>query len=155
MRKIIIILLTLCIVISYSAIPCSADANIDVIYSGTCGNDLSWSIDSYGRLIISGEGTMEDYSTDNLSPWHPFRSEILSISIDEGVTSIGSFAFSQCSNVQECMVPKTISYIGSYAFKECQSLQEISIPEGITRVSYGCFDGCTNLETVNLPSTIE
>jgi hypothetical protein len=67
---------------------------VSLIASGTCGENLTWTLDEKGLLIISGEGTM-----DNSKPWNEYRSVITCIRIDEGVTTISNNAFSGCDNL--------------------------------------------------------
>ena len=61
--------------------------------SGVCGENLTWAIDDEGCLTISGTGEMYDYdhSYNNNSPWR--NREVKTVLINEGVTSIGDFAF--------------------------------------------------------------
>lgn len=73
-----------------------------------CGTNLTWSLDGLGTLIISGTGSMTDFTSsydddtkENSvdSPWFEHRLDIQKIIINSGVTSIGNFAFAFCSNV--------------------------------------------------------
>ena len=57
--------------------------------SGTCGPDLKWLLTDNGVLVIIGKGEMNDYSSDNRSPWG--KSDIKQIIIGDGVTTIREF----------------------------------------------------------------
>lgn len=80
-------------------------AGEDVVASGTCGDqgdNLTWTLDSVGTLTISGSGDMQNYesygNSSNLwAPWQPYRDEIQCVVIEDGVTSIGSYAFDTCA----------------------------------------------------------
>ena len=92
--------------------------------SGTCGNGVTWSGD-LESLTISGTGAMYDYGGDD-QPWKDFKQFITSVTIGDGVTSIGDGAF-----------------------EECTSLTSVVIPDGVTRIGGGAFDGCTSLAIVS------
>lgn len=76
------------------------------IYSGTCGTNLTWSLNAdTGALIISGTGDMTAYSETN-RPWHSYRGKITKITVESGVTSIGSYAFYGSTNLTSVTLPQ-------------------------------------------------
>ena len=126
----------------------------NVIASGTCGADgdnLTWVLTDDGTLTISGSGEMKDYSDSSVAPWYTKRTKILSVVVEDGVTSIGSYAFKDCLKLASITLPEGIKSIGSYGFQNCTKLAEVTIPEGVTRINAGTFYGCTKLESVTLP----
>lgn len=121
-----------------------------IYYSGTCGENLTFTLDTRtGILIISGTGYMSnyDYSFDNFrnAPWFHDRYSIKSVIIEEGVTSVGSDAFSYCANLAYVSLPDSLTYISSEAFSECKSLQEITIPDSVEYIGIAAFGGCNDL----------
>ena len=70
---------------------------------------------------------------------------LTSITIPEGVTSIGERAFGGCSNLTSVTIPGSVTSIGNGAFSSCQSLTSITIPDSVTSIGSWAFDGCTNL----------
>lgn len=129
------------------------------IASGQCGDNLFWYLDKKGCLVVYGTGQMYDYDqNNNRSPWAAYEDMIQSVLIEEGVTSIGSFAFSTSLNgyphFTEIRLPNSLNEIGGSAFAYCSALEEIELPEGITEVNFGCFSLCSKLATVSLPSTL-
>ena len=68
--------------------------------SGTSGN-LTWTLSDDGVLTISGEGEMEDYDVYGApcAPWTNYGDFITLIVIEDGVTSIGWYAFKRCSSL--------------------------------------------------------
>lgn len=85
--------------------------------SGTCGANLKWDLTDDGVLTISGEGEMTDYSFLNRSPW--YDQNIKRIIIDDSVTTIGNYAFSDCSSLTSVTIPNSVTTIGYHAFSGC------------------------------------
>ena len=96
MKKLISLLIVVMMVFATfsSAIHISAET-----VSGTCGDNLTWSLDSTtGVLTISGTGEMNDFGySDNKAPWYTKRDLITSVELSDDVTSIGSYAFHDCN----------------------------------------------------------
>ena len=70
--------------------------------SGFCGTEesnVNWSLDEEGTLWITGEGAMASWESEADVPWAQYRSQIKNIQIEEGVTSVGAYAFSNCSGL--------------------------------------------------------
>ena len=76
------------------------------------------------------------------------------VNLPSTLTSIGNSAFYGCTNLTEVNLPSTLTSIGSNAFNGCTSLASITIPEGVTSIGSIVFYGCTSLTEVNLPSTL-
>ena len=85
--------------------------------SGACGDNVIWSFDkTTGILTISGTGNMTDYGSYYTNPWYSFRSEVKTLIVDEGVTSIGSHTFSGFVNLKSVSIPDSMVSIGESAF---------------------------------------
>ena len=122
--------------------------NASVMDSGTCGDDLTWTLDDEGVLTISGMGDMEDYIS---VPWVNYLSDINTVVISSGVTSIGKSAFLYCSNLTNVTIPDSVTSIGDQAFSGCTSLASISIPDGVTSIGNSAFRACGNLTAITIP----
>ena len=96
---------------------CSIPVNAQVIASGSCGANLTWTLNYEGLLSIRGTGLMTDYSYYGGAPWNNYKSLVKDVKIEEGVTSIGAFAFKEHSIVS-FHLPESIVRIGDYAFDE-------------------------------------
>ncbi|MGN0513104.1 MAG: leucine-rich repeat protein [Lachnospiraceae bacterium] len=125
-----------------------------IVASGTCGDNLTWELDSEGALTISGTGEMYNYKVDRPShkndmyaPWYEFKDQLKSLRISEGVTSIGDFAFFECSGFTgDLMIPNSIVTIGESAFEWCTGFNgELLIPNSVTAINYRAFLKCTGL----------
>ncbi len=98
--------------------------------SGFCGTEdsnVNWSLDEEGILHITGEGTMASWESEADVPWAQYRSEIKEIQIEDGVTSVGAYAFCNCSDVTETVLPDSIKNIGEFAFFSCGGLSTVTI----------------------------
>ncbi len=127
------------------------------VASGTCGENLTWSLDDAGTLTISGTGAMTDYDTsytNNPAPWYDNRANVTSVKISEGVTSIGSYAFASCENVTTIPIPSSVTSIGNNAFA-ASGLTSIVIPGSVTSISNSMLYNCPNLTTVTIESGVE
>lgn len=116
--------------------------------SGNCGDsgsNVTWLLDDNGTLTISGSGKIEDYRSDIDQPWYSNRSDITSVVIEPGVTSIGSLAFYECSNLTSITIPSGLTSIGEQAFGNCTGLTSITIPSSVTSIEYNAFWCCFNL----------
>ena len=134
--------------------------------SGNCGNGVDWAITGTApnqTLHISydgiGTGAMTGYSMFTHAPWYSQRADLKTLVIDSGVTSIGSYAFNSCSNLDGSItIPSTITYIGDCAFNNCSSLDTVNFNAiNCTYMgSYGdrVFEYC-NLTTLKIGSQVQ
>ena len=145
-RRFLSALLVLLILVTSA--PMTVGASI--VDSGTCGDHLTWTLDSDGTLTISGTGAMKDYSTSS----SPFPRKLKSIKINSGVTSIGGFAFSGCSNLTSVTVPNNVTSIAQSTFERCQSLISVTIGSSVKSIGDFSFHACYNLKSVTIPNSV-
>lgn len=81
-------------------------------------------------------------------------SNLQSVTIPEGVTTIGDSAFISCEQLNNVVLPDSVTSIGRSAFERCYGLTSINIPEGVTTIERGTFIFCENLENVTLPDSL-
>ncbi len=125
--------------------------------SGNCGDsgsNVTWSLDDNGTLTISGSGKIEDYRSDIDQPWYSNRSDITSVVIEPGVTSIGSQAFYECSNLTSITIPSGLTSIGEQAFGNCTGLTSITIPSGFISIGDYAFWNCTGLTSITIQNGV-
>ncbi len=80
--------------------------------------------------------------------------KVTNLSIPDGVTSIGNYAFYNCSSLTSINIPASVTSIGSYAFYYCSSLTSINIPEGVTSIGSAAFYNCSSLTSINIPEGV-
>ncbi len=121
--------------------------------SGTCGDNLTWSLDTEtGELLITGTGEMFIY--DSSPPWGNYRSSIKSVTITDGVTTIGAWAFSSCTSLISITIPDSVTAIGERAFESCTGLISVIIPDSVTTIGNHTFYNCTSLTNVTIPDGV-
>ena len=147
-------------------------------HTGTCGvptvnegKDVIWVLgdtdgnDTFETLIISGTGAMkDDYQENKDIPWFGWMFDINTGTIntenlktgiiEDGVTSIGQYAFYYCTALTSITIPASVKSIGSFAFSNCTSLTSITIPSSVTSIGNEAFNNCTNLTSITIPSSV-
>ena len=137
-----------------SLLPATALA-AGIVDSGTCGAEVTWTLDSEGVLTISGSGYMYDNgSSASGAPWYGSRSRVKSAVIADGVTSIGVYAFYDCTSLTSVTIPDSVTSIGSGAFSYCKSLTSVTIPDSVTSIGGAAFNGCSSLTSVTIPDSV-
>ena len=117
--------------------------------SGTYGENITWSYDA-GTLRFSGKGNMNNISNGSRgerAPWYhsDYRDSITNIVIEEGITSVGSWAFISLVNVTTVTIPSTVTVIQPHAFQNCQGIKCMNLPNGLTAIGVDAFlfmDSC-------------
>lgn len=144
--------------------------------SGSCGNDVTWSLDDTGVLTISGKDKMQDCDKTD-APWLIYADQVTTIVIEPGVTYLGEEAFRGMTAVTSISIPDTVTSCGQYTFSDCTALTEAVVPgsltqmpnrmfenctalksfvleEGVESISLNCFRGCTALTTLSFPESL-
>ena len=134
----------------------------DLIDSGSCGKNATWELYKDGTLYIKGTGAMQDYNwnyneTTKIvttgAPWHDSHSaSVKKLVVEDGITSIGNDAFSDCESLASAELAEGITSIGDGAFTGCYDLEKINIPNSVTSIGYDAFDSCWTLPSLELPS---
>ena len=130
---------------------------VSIVASGDCGasgSNVKWTLDSEGTLTISGKGEMKDYFWSSYVPWYSNRESIKTAVIENGVTSIGDYAFDGCSSLSSITLPASLTSIGNVAFCDCSSLTSITIPDGVTSIGQIAFSGCSSLSSISIPKSV-
>ena len=116
-------------------------------------DNLTWTLTADGTMTISGSGAMKDYDIVD-SPATQKKDNVKKVVIQEGITSIGNYAFSVCSNLASIEIPEGVTSIGNYAFYDCSSLTSIEIPSSVTSIGNVAFDSCSSLTSITIPDSV-
>lgn len=149
-----------------------------IVDSGNCGDNLTWALTDDGILTISGVGEMWEFSEYFNTPWyHEYSNSISEIVIEEGVTSIGQYAFELCEKVvsitiadgmlrigrsafqetslKTVTIPDSVTSIGEWAFYDCYDLAEITLSSELTSIGSFMFNNCVSLTSITIPDCVE
>ena len=151
MRKRILSLLLAIIMTISLGTTVLADDNA-IVNSGTCGKNLTWTLDSAGLLTISGTGEMWDSAFS-------YNKDIKSVRLPDAITQIPYKAFSGCTNLKNIRLPDSVTQIDEDAFGNCdlqeQVVQEIVSSDNITFIGSRAFEGNKNIYTVHIGKNVE
>ena len=139
----------------FSGINVNFEAN--VIDSGSCGDGVTYLIDGDGAMVISktgtGTGAMTNFTNEYDVPWNSHRQDITSLTINDGVTSIGDWSFYFCKELTNVSLADSITSIGKRAFGETSKLKSIELPANLE--SIGDYAFCVSLiESVTIPDSV-
>jgi len=156
----------------------SSIVELTVVATGSCGDNVTYTIYSDMTMVISGTGAMKNYVGDNGGSIYRMNdtyykrvkrviiedgvttignaaffdfSALISVLIPNSVTRIGISAFSICTGLTSVLIPNSVTYIGMCAF-EASGLTSISIPNSVNTIENQAFQGCSNLTTVIIGS---
>lgn len=169
-KRLLSILLVLLTALTLLPLGALADDN------NKCGENLTWEF-ADGILTISGTGDMYDYSSADPAPWSEYNDIIASITISDGVTSIGDNAFhsccaesidlqctslvsigknafSRCTMLTSIFIPESVQSIGSEAFSLCEGLSMVELPTTLTKIPDGIFTDCALLDSITIPGSV-
>ncbi|MBR4872267.1 MAG: leucine-rich repeat domain-containing protein, partial [Clostridia bacterium] len=125
-------------------------------YTGTCGDNLTWGLTASGLLTIRGEGAMADYTKEGspLAPWIAYKDILIAVVIEDGVTTIGKYAFNGCGSLQTVVMSDSVTAIMDGAFRECKKLSSINLSKNLTEINQYAFVGAYALDNVVIPGTV-
>lgn len=114
--------------------------------SGPLSGTMNYTL-SGGVLTITGTGPMPNFENYNYLPWKNELGSIRSVVIGEGVTTIGTGSFYNCSSLSSVSVPSTVTDVYAKAFQSCTSLGSINLPN-VSNIATYAFVGCSGLRSV-------
>lgn len=132
-------------------IPAAGNTDTDIVAHGTCGETVLWKITKEGNLILFGTGEMSDFTDPHKVPWNNNKDSVKSIELQEGITSIGKYAFCT-TKAEHVSLPSTLKKIGDGAFENL-NIKEIALPDHLEKISWGAF-WMTKLQNIVIPESV-
>lgn len=131
-----------------------------LIAKGTCGDNLTWTLNEDYELVIDGTGEMYDWTFDesdipwkSKAPWNTYDNNIKTIIINNGVKNIADGAFFDCNYVTSVVMQGGIERIGRYAFAMCYNLEDLTIPNSVTSIADNAFYDCI-IKSISIPDSV-
>jgi len=124
--------------------------------SGSCGANVTYSFNgATGAMTITGTGPMTDYASISEVPWNSYRDDITSVTITDGVTSVGSYSFGYHENLVTVTIGNDVETIGYYAFGDCYKFTTLNLGNSVKHIGDRAFSWAKVLTGFTLPSTLE
>ena len=144
-------ILILAVLLAGVTVPISAES----IQSGTWGT-LTWELNvTTGHLTIWGTGEMIGFNYyTSTEAWLLYNTAIRTVTIEEGITSIGERAFYECYYLTDIKLPNSITSIQKNAFYYCYSLENIKIPNAVVSIGENAFFYCDSLTEIEIPNSV-
>ena len=127
------------------------DFRYNVFYDGTV------EITGYSgdNEIINIPSTINDKKVTSIGDYaFSDCSGLTSVTIPDSVTSIGNCAFDGCSGLTNVTIPNSVTSIGDYAFCKCSGLTSITIPNSVTSIGNSAFYNCKSLTSITIPDSV-
>ncbi len=150
MKKIICIILAL--LMTLAALPVSAA----VVYTYYCEDGITAEVDVAAKtLTLSGIGEMMNYTDENRPPWYERKTLYNKVIIEDGITSIGDYAFADNLVLVSADIPDSVTRVGNYGFHHCIKLTEMHFSENVSEIGIYALADCLALKSVTLPKKLE
>lgn len=168
-KKIAAILLTLILIlgaVDLSAFPVNATESYGALIEGGDTGECQWAVydsnadSTSDLLVISGEGPMGDRAWDGMgtepdpAPWAAFRTNIETVILETGITTVGFGAFDSFENLTSVTLPESVTEIKPAGFAECHNLTSIELPARLESIGMSAFLR-TGLTSINLPAGLK
>ncbi len=118
--------------------------------------NYSWSVDLNSlSMTIEGSGALPDYANHEEAPYAKFLPIIKTLTVEDGITSIGKSAFMYASSLESVILPESVTSIGQSAFEFCFKLKQINLPSNLKTIDSMAFSSCRALDGITLPEGLE
>lgn len=153
-----------------AGVPAASVSAADIVASGQCGDNAFYTLDSEGNFTVTGTGSMWEwqcsYTAVGLSgvvidwiegmecPWFGIRDQIKTLTISEGITYLGGYAFIDCDNLTTVSLPDSLLNCGiGSTFCHCDNLTGVVLPDSL-KVINDCFSYCPKITSFDIPETV-
>ncbi|MDO4976633.1 MAG: leucine-rich repeat protein [Eubacteriales bacterium] len=124
------------------------------IANGDYGDNIHWSIDLNGMIILSGSGDLPTNSSSSSIPWYTIRNTIKKVVVTDGITSLNSFAFYGCENLEQVILADSVNKLSTSVFEGCISLKKVDFLNKVSDLGSSVFEDCSGLTSATIPDTV-
>ena len=103
-----------------------------------------------GKGVITFDGNITTIGTEAFKN----NTNLSSITIPEGVTSIGNYAFIGCKALTAVTIPEGVTSLGSYAFSSCSAMESFELPQSLLTIGSYTFNSCSKLRDIVIPDNV-
>ena len=107
----------------------------------------------YYTLVIKGNGKMLDWTSYEYYPWYDYKDNILTVTVENGITNIGNSACHMLTNLSSVSIPSSVTSIGDYSFAFTVNLTNVTIPTTVTSLGNAAFTA-SGLVNVLVPNSV-
>lgn len=118
----------------------------------TAANKTGYSGDVVVPNSVSYQGISFDVTALDEKCFYS-ASNLESVVLPEGITTIPAYAFNSCSNLNHIDIPSSVKEIATYAFIYCSKLDQVDLPVGLTTLGIRSFQN-TGISSINLPEGV-
>ena len=123
-------------------------------YNGKCGDNATWHFaPNTGVLTISGTGEITNYTATAPAPWDQYKEKITKAVVENGITSVGNYAFASHRALQTVELAGSVTKIGDNAFQNAEMLSAIDLKH-VTSVGQYAFERCVALTSLDLGAAL-
>lgn len=125
-------------------------------YTGVAGDDVIYTYTPASKTIaFTGTGAMYEYvAADEVAiPWAPFKADITTATIQDGITNVPGYAFSKCTALESVTLPNSITTISRNSFASCSALTELDIPNKVNEIGLNAFNAC-GFTSIDIPNSV-
>ena len=153
MKKILSIFLSICTLCLLMPIVVFAQVPSDLNYSES-GDTVKITGYVGDATEVEIPDTIDGKTVTEIGEYAFLDTNVESVKIPDGVTSIGMYAFRKCGALKNINIPESVTSIGQGAFFDCWSLENIKLPSGITSISPETFVSCSKLTNITIPENV-
>ena len=104
--------------------------------------------------VTDADGTPYTITALGVEAFWNCGSYLTAITLPDGLESIGSYAFRDCTSLTAIEIPSSITSIGTSAFNGCTSLEAVTLLEGLQSIGVAAFRNCSALTSIDIPASV-